>query len=136
MTKGRPPKDKQSVDLKSSSEADFSAYLSSLESDKTCLTVTEKRPGQDNRRWNVDVNCLLCAKLIEKAAEDVPPEAPVDGEDLVDTTTKPPAEVEDEVDSVIDNNEPVEPNDDNAADAEHTAAPVTNGETTAEPSPA
>ncbi|CAO2657058.1 Nn.00g058610.m01.CDS01 [Neocucurbitaria sp. VM-36] len=48
----------------------FTAKFSPIdESGKSKLTVTDKREGQDNRQWDVDVNCLICKKTIEKATD-------------------------------------------------------------------
>jgi hypothetical protein len=54
----------------------FTASLATGDSDDfSCLTVTDNRPGQDSRQWNVDVICLLCKKTIDKATKDLSPEA-------------------------------------------------------------
>jgi hypothetical protein len=66
---------KKKANRKSTGSADFIASYVELTAGKVCLTVTDKRPGQKNRRWNVDVNCLMCYTLIEKAPEDLPLEA-------------------------------------------------------------
>jgi hypothetical protein len=73
--KDQPVKGKRKANRKSTGGADFTASYAELGASKVCLTVTDKRPGQKNRRWNVDLNCLLCHALIEKALEDLPPEA-------------------------------------------------------------
>ncbi|KAF2132770.1 hypothetical protein P153DRAFT_393728 [Dothidotthia symphoricarpi CBS 119687] len=54
---------------KSSSMSTFTAEISTLKSGKTRLTLTDKRPDQDNRRWNADVKCLACKTIIEDAVE-------------------------------------------------------------------
>lgn len=98
--KGSPPKAKKKGARKSSSGAAFVASLTAQESGKIVITVTDKRLGQDNRRWNVDVNCLLCQNLIE-AADDELPQQPEEvttepTESLAASTTD-----NDEVDSVV-----------------------------------
>lgn len=53
----------------------FTAYLNTLEeSGTTYLTVTDHRPEQNQRRFNVDIKCLKCNAVIESAREDIPPE--------------------------------------------------------------
>jgi hypothetical protein len=73
--KDQPVNGKKKANRKSTGVADFTASYVELGAGKVSLTITDKRPGQKNRRWNVDVNCLLCHALIEKAPEDFPPEA-------------------------------------------------------------
>ncbi|KAH8733074.1 hypothetical protein GQ44DRAFT_601970 [Phaeosphaeriaceae sp. PMI808] len=70
--KGQQGKTKKKRARQSSSGVSFVAHLTTPESGEVCLTLTDKRPGKDERRWNVDVNCLLCDALIEAAAQDVP----------------------------------------------------------------
>jgi hypothetical protein len=53
----------------------FEAQLSTSDTSKTRLTVTDKREGQNNRQWDVDIPCLMCGKIIEKAEDDSPEEA-------------------------------------------------------------
>lgn len=46
----------------------FTAKFSPIDqSGKSRLTVTDKRDDQNNRQWDVDVECLLCKKTIEEA---------------------------------------------------------------------
>ncbi len=47
------------------------AKLSTSASGKTSITITDKRKSEKKRKWKVDITCLLCGELIEKA-EDVP----------------------------------------------------------------
>ncbi|KAL1794703.1 hypothetical protein ACET3X_006519 [Alternaria dauci] len=42
---------------------------------KTRLTIIEKHEGKIKRKWNVDISCLMCSKIIEKAG-DVASEKP------------------------------------------------------------
>ncbi|KAH7408139.1 hypothetical protein DE146DRAFT_606612 [Phaeosphaeria sp. MPI-PUGE-AT-0046c] len=61
----------------SSEPPPFTAYLSTLgESGTTYLTVTDHRPGESKRRFNVDIKCLKCNAVIESAPEEIPPEPP------------------------------------------------------------
>jgi hypothetical protein len=53
----------------------FEAQLSTSDTSKTRLTITDKREGQNNRQWDVDIPCLMCGKIIEKAEDDSPEEA-------------------------------------------------------------
>jgi hypothetical protein len=59
---------------RSSTGIAFSADLATIGPDNNLrLTVTDERPGKKLGSWTVDVNCLLCHALIEKAAMDEPP---------------------------------------------------------------
>jgi hypothetical protein len=131
--KGRPPKAKKKGVRKSSSGAAFVASLTAQESGKIVITVTDKRLGQDNRRWNVDVNCLLCQKLIE-AADDELPQQPEEvttepTEDLAASTTD-----NDEEDSVVGKHDATEREASLPTSVTAAADPVQNavpsGETT------
>jgi hypothetical protein len=48
----------------------FEATLSTSDTSKTRLTVTDKREGQNDRQWDVDIPCLMCGEVIEKAGDD------------------------------------------------------------------
>lgn len=53
----------------------FTAHLSTDgATDTTYLTVTDLRPTENRRRFNVDIKCLMCNALIEAAPEEIPPE--------------------------------------------------------------
>ncbi|KAH7076374.1 hypothetical protein BKA63DRAFT_281377 [Paraphoma chrysanthemicola] len=96
---GRPAKTKKNMSRKSLVEAAFAARLVIPDLNKVVLTVTDKREGQDSRRWNVDINCLLCKKLIEKAADELPPQQEAAKAGPADTVT--PSTEDDDLDSVI-----------------------------------
>lgn len=104
--KGRPTKSKKKNGRKSSSGAPFAAELISEESGQLRLTVTDRRPEENKRQWNVDIRCLLCKELIEKAsseslmkinAKEEPqdsdvlpsPEVKPDDRELLDLTNRP-----------------------------------------------
>ncbi|KAF2026039.1 hypothetical protein EK21DRAFT_37599, partial [Setomelanomma holmii] len=72
--RGRPAKTKKKGPRKSATDAAFVAHLKVLESSTVVMTVTDKRSDQDNQRWNVDVKCLLCKEVIEKADDELPAE--------------------------------------------------------------
>ncbi|KAH7399648.1 hypothetical protein BKA66DRAFT_452279 [Pyrenochaeta sp. MPI-SDFR-AT-0127] len=76
---------------KNSKSPTFTAEFNTSNSGKTRLTVTENFKGQKTRQWNVDIHCLLCKELIEKAdeaaSEDLASETPIvsiDNKELVD----------------------------------------------------
>lgn len=95
---GRPKKGR-----KSSSTPAFEAEISITKSGKTRLTLTDKRPEQNHRRWHMDVKCLSCNAIIEKAVggevaeeeeEDkeevnMPKETPNDEEDTIAVGSNP-----------------------------------------------
>ncbi|KAF1946362.1 hypothetical protein EJ02DRAFT_430956 [Clathrospora elynae] len=78
--KDRPSKGETNGD-DSAAASTFNAELSTPDTGSTRLTVTDKRKGQKNHNWDVDVTCLLCAHVIEKVAKDEPdapePKTPV-----------------------------------------------------------
>ncbi|KAH7069347.1 hypothetical protein FB567DRAFT_540715 [Paraphoma chrysanthemicola] len=96
---GRPPKTKKKMSRKSLAEAAFAARLVVPDLNKVVLTVTDRREGQDNRRWNVDINCLLCKQLIEKAADELPPQQ--EDAKVVPAEKITPSTEDDDLDSVI-----------------------------------
>lgn len=53
--------------VKSSKSPAFTAKFSITDPNRIRLTVTDNCKGQKSRQWDVDVNCLLCKKTIEKA---------------------------------------------------------------------
>jgi hypothetical protein len=58
---------------KSSSAVTFTARLTTSTDDGPAyLTVQDRRPGQDNHRYNVDITCLVCKSLIDAAPKDLP----------------------------------------------------------------
>jgi len=144
-TKGRPAKRKKKGARRSSTAAEsFTARLTTQEpGGQVCLTVTDERPEEDKKRWNVDVTCLLCKAIIEPAANLVPkPEAPAEVTKVIDdvVSTPEPAEEEDD-DSVIPDTDlkSDDPGSEIAAPdpfLPKAAAAVPNGETTVEPIPA
>ncbi|CAN9306445.1 unnamed protein product [Alternaria alternata] len=66
---------------------------------KTRLTIMEKHEGKTKQKWDVDISCLMCGEIIEKAGEDTSENAGEDtsesaGEDTSekageDTSEKP-----------------------------------------------
>lgn len=139
--KGRPAMSKKKGAQRSSVEAAFTAHLTTQESGQVCLTVTDKRPEGDNKRWNVDVNCLLCKELIEKAATEVP-EAPAEvtkvTNEITATSTPEPKEEEDEDEDSVIGEDPKsdDPRSETVAPDPFllkAASAVPNGETTVTP---
>ncbi|KAH5052278.1 hypothetical protein HBI24_160120 [Parastagonospora nodorum] len=105
----------------SSTDVDFSATLTTLgELGPTYLTVTDHRPKQEPKHFNVDIKCLICNALIEGAADDLPPENVAYDPIILPSREAAPAKLED-ADSVIgkDENTP--------APASPAAAPVKRG---------
>jgi hypothetical protein len=122
-----------------------------------CLTVKDKRPRQKNRRWNVDIKCLMCHALIEKAAANIPSEtktktktytkktvAPKPEEQTVlpsrEVETQPKAPVipeEDEANPLVGEKEKMADADTSATAGlvDHPAVTKPNGESTTEPPP-
>jgi hypothetical protein len=141
----QPGQGKKKVDRKSTGGVDFIAQYSELGGGKVCLTVTDKRPRQKNRRWNVDVNCPMCHALIEKAAEDVPPEANMKkkvattaNENITLPSREAPAQPkqEESQDSVVGKDDtPNVPTSATAGPADTPVEPKPNGESTTEPPP-
>lgn len=111
----------------SSGDVDFTASLTTLgESGPTYLTITDNRPKQENKRFNVDIKCLICSALIEGAADDLPPEKVASDTMILPSREAAPVKPE-ETDSVIGSEE----------DVPAPASPVPQpGESTTEPSPA
>ncbi|KAF1840395.1 uncharacterized protein K460DRAFT_207565 [Cucurbitaria berberidis CBS 394.84] len=87
------PKGKGRTKDPSSTPLPFTAKLVTSDSGKTTLTVTHKRKGQENRQWDVDVQCLLCKETVEKA-DDHLPERPAS------TAPIPPQHHEEELDNI------------------------------------
>jgi len=151
--KGRPAKSKKKGARRSSTEAAFTARLTVKDSSQLCLTVTDKRPGEDNNRWNVDVKCLLCKTLIEKASDEIP-EAPIEApEDVAEaadgvaatstvavTSEATVTSEAEEEDSVVGKDDDTdmrsEPPTSDTAAPDPVPKAIPNGETTVEPSPA
>jgi hypothetical protein len=73
--RGRPSKGRKADGGDSTATPAFEAKLSTSETSKTRLTITDKREGQNNRQWDVDIQCLMCEDIIEKAGDDSPEEA-------------------------------------------------------------
>lgn len=149
--KGKSGKRNKTTGDDSISTLAFEAKLIASDTSKTRLTVTDKREGQNNRQWDVDIPCLVCDKIIEKAGDDAPeevlPRTPAvqmgddaleDEEELdgtaIDTpyVAKPPAEDADQDVAIKD-----APTSDTAA-PEPEPAPAaiveTKGESSTEPS--
>lgn len=82
LTKKRSTK-KEKSSRSSSNGPIFTAKLIVHDAERMILTITDTRQEEKNR-WNVDINCLLCGELIEKAATDLPFDSPL--EDAADTT--------------------------------------------------
>jgi hypothetical protein len=151
--KGRPAKSKKKGARRSSAGAQFTAQLTIQDSGQVCLTVTDKRTEEDNKRWNVDVKCLLCKAVIEAATDALPEAVAADVTEIIEdgaaTSTIAPesdapkaAEEEEEEDSVMGNDDEVAtepkievPTSDTAA-PDPEPEPVPTGETTDEPTPA
>jgi hypothetical protein len=137
--KGSAAKGKKKGARKSSPGEAFTAHLSTIgENGPTHLTVTDKRPRQKNKQWNVDVNCLFCKELIEKASEEVPPDVKTEKTTVpwsIETTALPSQEVvakEEEADSVTDKDSKMTDAFDSPP-IEPPQEPVPNGETTEDP---
>jgi hypothetical protein len=73
--RGRPSKGGKADREDSTATPAFEAKLSTSETSKTRLTITDKREGQNNRHWDVDITCLMCEEIIEKAGDDSPEDA-------------------------------------------------------------
>ena len=65
----------------------------------------EKHEGKTKRKWDVDISCLMCGEIIEKAGEDISENAGEDtsekaGEDTSEkpVTSTPVAQASDDVD--------------------------------------
>lgn len=113
---------------KSSAVVEITARFTTLgETGPTYLTVKDVRPEHDNKRWNVDIKCLMCNELIEKAAEELPLEA-APAANNIDLLSREAAEAKEvEVDLATGKEEEEE---------EKVAAPLAEpGESTVEPSP-
>jgi hypothetical protein len=127
QAKNAPLTKKKNGASKASNGGRFRAHFTTLgESGPTYLTVTDMRPEHGNKRWNVDIKCLICDQLIEQAAEDLPPEiAPA-----AESVSLPSRQAIDtkEEDSVMDKSS--EEKEDIAPPRSATLAP---GETTTEP---
>jgi hypothetical protein len=74
-------KGKKGNGRKSSTGISFSAELTTIGPDNNLyLTVTDERPGKQLGSWTVDVKCLICHALIEKAATKEPLQSKSDSE--------------------------------------------------------
>jgi hypothetical protein len=69
-TTARQPK-KQSQPSKTKAASTFSARIKG-KGDKTRLTILEKQRERIKRKWNVDILCLVCGKLIDEARANPP----------------------------------------------------------------
>ncbi|KAF2831080.1 hypothetical protein CC86DRAFT_366554 [Ophiobolus disseminans] len=143
--RSRPAKNKKKGARRSSTGSAFTAHLTTYDTGQICLTVTDNRPGEEDNRWNVDVKCLLCQTLIEKAAKEIPPEEAQASSKGVDSVAATPAvpvpSSADEEDSVVGNDTDTDPTtepptSDAAAPPDPVPKAVPNGETTVEPSSA
>jgi hypothetical protein len=139
-----PTKGKKKGGRKSSSDAAFTALLTTNESGQICLTVTDQRPTKKNQSWNVDVNCLLCHELIEKAAKDVLSKPSTQKKiievvgDVAIRSKDVAKEDEEDVDSVggkDDDDGDQLPTSTTALPADPVEQPTKSGESTVEPSP-
>ena len=55
----------------------FAAKLSAPDTGKVCLTITDNRLSEDKTpQWDVDVSCLMCGKVIERADDSLSPTDP------------------------------------------------------------
>ena len=57
----------------------------------------EKHEGKTKRKWNVDISCLMCGEMIEKAEEDASEKAEEDASEKPVTST-PAAQASDDAD--------------------------------------
>lgn len=73
--RGRPSKGELAS---SQSEATHTFEAKIKGGSKTRLTIMEKHEGKTKRKWDVDISCLMCGEIIEKAGEDTSEKA---GED-------------------------------------------------------
>ncbi|KAG9188755.1 hypothetical protein G6011_07460 [Alternaria panax] len=71
--RGRPSKG-EAASRQSKSARTFDAQIKG--GSKTRLTIMEKHEGKTKRKWNVDIPCLVCGDMIEKAG-DAASEKPV-----------------------------------------------------------
>jgi hypothetical protein len=111
--------------LSSVNLVEFTAKLTTLgDFGPTYLTVTDQRPKHVGERFNVDIKCLVCDALIEKAAEELPPEIP--SETIVLSSREATVAEEEEEDFVVGKDEEL---------PAPTSAIAEPGESTAEPSP-
>lgn len=67
--KGRPSKGGKADD-DSAARSAFAGKYSTSDDGKGRITITDKRKGKKKRQWDVDVYCLACKELIEKAHDD------------------------------------------------------------------
>jgi hypothetical protein len=84
-----PTKGKSKSSRRSSGVEAFSAALTTKGpegSEQVCLTVTDERPNKKKQTWNVDVKCLLCHELIEKAAPAEPSELNTESKTPIEAT--------------------------------------------------
>ena len=67
--RGRPSKAAKANGDDPASKSGFAAELSTSDTSNLRLTVTDNRTFEKKRQWNVDVTCLMCDKVIEKAED-------------------------------------------------------------------
>ncbi|KAF7674910.1 hypothetical protein GT037_006673 [Alternaria burnsii] len=92
--RGRPSKGELAS---SQSEATHTFEAKIKGGSKTRLTIMEKHEGKTKRKWNVDISCLMCGEMIEKAEEDVSEKAEEDASEKPVTST-PAAQASDDAD--------------------------------------
>jgi hypothetical protein len=76
--RGRPSKGELAS---SQSEATHTFEAKIKGGSKTRLTIMEKHEGKTKRKWDVDISCLMCGEIVEKAGEDISEKA---GEDILE----------------------------------------------------
>jgi hypothetical protein len=69
-----PGKRNKADGVDSTTTPKFEERLIASDTNKTRLTIIDKRKGQDNLQWDVDIFCLNCEEIIEKAGDESPEE--------------------------------------------------------------
>ncbi|RAR06797.1 ebs-bah-phd domain-containing protein [Stemphylium lycopersici] len=134
--RGRPSKAAKANGDDPASKSGFAAELSTSDTSNLRLTVTDNRTFEKKRQWNVNITCLMCNKVIEKAEDPSQPsgaktstahthggavsdEADADGTTAISAQeNENPASRDSEVDSVIGTQDPEEDAQTTSAQAE------------------